>query len=908
MEPPKAPERVLLVAYDACLQVCLSESLLGSEPSARTFLDNRCGELQRAFGLGRTLLVPAGMHGGAPHAMALPPAHAMSVSSTPAREQPARREPPSPITVQVGAVKWDASLKKQVAQMIPASVKGVVRRVYTPESSVTSVTVRLDCVGGTSTPAVTATEEVPLTLVAPAGIASADALVVEATSTKGRHGCARIPIPGIASGVSGAVTLRVAMAGGAVCGSLEIMVTLQAASSLPPAPTVGGTLIAAGEAFEDDWRTGAVNATAAYDTTLEAALRASRFGRRRLPLATQWAWLLNRLALTHALSEPYCAMRYMQHVMSAATPTADCLQIVLDNLSPVTHRGEGSLSQQEARMLSSVRESVDRLLAQALEHYKQLCESVPSGVAEGGLPAGTPVPSPALALTVQLFSLLHDPLSPDSQRVLASHLRAGANKCYWRQAAAAQECAAADCSPADAFQDSFSSLSRLCVAIGEELRVDLQVHAAEVLPAAAELPLLAAEEYCRELGAKLRGFLDNTPPPRPSAGALELLDAVGDLQDKLSGWNLAGPSTGPVEPETLFGAHVRRWIGDSRVAMVECAAAWGAAPPRTGTDGAAAVQDLYCGMHAVLSEYERVASRWPVFTIDLEGAIADAERTMLKAIEGWVAPLMGPRAGHAPPPAAPAHAPETQHSSNMRKRFFGAVSHARHAAATLPAALRRGPAKPAAFVGGSFGGVPAPLAAALVALKAMETLRPDYHARLRRWAQAGGSRAEDFGRTFLVIGQEIRGQYMDYMLLAVDRAAGAMRTSCNIRGMLQSLPADVDAATAFTPAMEAVRCSMTEFERGVGRGRVLVGLTRGLWDGAAADVLSYLVEDCKENSSWRQRITAGAAVEALSATFAEVLQALLGHDLKDDDLRPPEHAKRVTGLQSNNLASSFSMY
>ena len=109
----------------------------------------------------------------------------------------------------------------------------------------------------------------------------------------------------------------------------------------------------------------------------------------------------------------------------------------------------------------------------------------------------------------------------------------------------------------------------------------------------------------------------------------------------------------------------------------------------------------------------------------------------------------------------------------------------------------------------------------------------------------------------------------------------------------------------------------------------------------------------QENSSWRQRIAAGAAVEALCKLFAELLQTYLGHDLKvspsrrlgsrlasqrcrqlgqaparcgragalgrqrreaspcgaqDDDLRHPENAKRVIALQSNNIAQSFSMF
>lgn len=367
-------------------------------------------------------------------------------------------------------------------------------------------------------------------------------------------------------------------------------------------------------------------------------------------------------------------------------------------------------------MLASVRDSVDRLLALSLENYKQLSEAAPSGVAEGPLPAGVPVPSPALFLTVEIFDLLHDPSGTDALRLLMQHLRVGANKCYWRSAAAAKETttaaaasagAAPDGTPVplalparrprgaggdrdDPSQDSFASLACLCAALSDELRVDQKVAAAGVLPPAVGLPSLAAEEYCRELGRKLSSFLDGAPPPKPAPPVLNLLDAIGDLQartperaprrncsnliaplhfssfvfhtlpiaedflslsapsrpvtqDNLDEWSLAGPQTAPVEPEALFGKHVRRWIADSRAELIRLGAAWGARGPKTGAEGAAAAQAMYGEVHAVLLEYERIASRWPVFTADLEGAIVDAERTMLKAIEARARARLRPR-------------------------------------------------------------------------------------------------------------------------------------------------------------------------------------------------------------------------------------------------------------------------
>lgn len=62
----------------------------------------------------------------------------------------------------------------------------------------------------------------------------------------------------------------------------------------------------------------AVTPAGVYDVVLEAALRAGRFGKRRLPLAPQWAWLLGKVAKCHGVAEPYCLLRYLQHVMARA--------------------------------------------------------------------------------------------------------------------------------------------------------------------------------------------------------------------------------------------------------------------------------------------------------------------------------------------------------------------------------------------------------------------------------------------------------------------------------------------------------------------------------------------------------------------------------------------------------------
>ena len=801
-------------------------------------------------------------------------------------------------------------------------------------------------------------------------------LVVEATGKDGRKALGRLSvddpvIDGRAAATTRTVTLMSAT--GDVLGSAVLSTLLSDATSVKTvAPTRAESSAAAAAAAKvaaararqrvltedaDDWRS-AVQENAVYDAALEAGLRAIGFGKRRLSIRADWSWLLTRLTVTHGVSDAYGRLRHLLHVFGgSATPTADCLELVLALYEPVHVQAEESgLAPPEMRMLAATREGCDRLLGSVFENYKSLVEALPSGVVDGGiLPFGAPCPAPALALAVRLFTLLHDPLAPDFGPRLQAHFRTATNKCYWRRAAGALENTAAMrggvgdvASSHDSgavreaaalpFQDSYSSLARLCQELCDELRMDIQVHDAEVLPSSFYLPGLAAEEYCRELGDKLKTFLASCPPPRPAGTILDLLDAVGDLWDRLVDWKLDGPATSSVEPVQLFGRYIRAWIADSRNALVARCKAWAVASTRTGPEGAASVAELYGAMQGVLSEYERVVSRWPLFAAELEDALAAAERTMLSAVEGWVAPVLPPQyrlrpAGsgltmqdlmqmqQTPSKAAPA-TPQQQLQQAPPKAPAGLAamfarmlgkSKAKPVAPPPPPASPVRPPRTVSDGTAMLGGLPSCLAAALVALKAMEALRSDCHARLKRWATGGGgAAAEAFGTLFLVVGQELRGKYCDYLGLAVAKVADGMRKQgASLRAVLKQLVPGADVEGALAPVLAATRDTVAGLERACGRGRAFVAVTRGLWDSQAHSVLQFLLEDCKENSSWAQRAGASAALDALATTYASVLSGeggALGHDVREDDLKPPEHARRVADLQNLNLNTSFSMY
>ena len=957
-------ERLLMVSYEACVQACLEAALQqGSQAgdpvgAARTFVADRCVVLQKAFGLQPLLLQPGGAASRAHNAPRSPRgAEVRAVAAAAAAA--AAAEPTTvtcvtrSVTVELQKLSWSRGAG---AALLPKALRRAIvgQEQQHAERLAEQLSVRLDAARPEAARRVSLGCAADLSVTRQLSASGGDVaaafggcgLVLEGTSREGRPVVGRLSLEGARGRTTQVAQLKTpageVLATAEVSTLVEDTTSLKAVQPSAAAAQAAAAAAAAGVAARqrgrlvadegEEWRA-AVQENAVYDAALEAALRATGFGKRRLGIRADWAWLLARLCAQHCVSDSYAALRHLLHVFAgSATPTADCLDLVLQLFHPVHCQGEdGALGPAEARMWAAAREGCDRLVASVFENYKSLVETLPSGLVDGGvLPFGAPCPAAALPLAVRLFTLLHDPLGQDFALRLQAHFRAAAGKCYWRHAAGALENTGAGCAtgesldggggaPSLPFQDSYSSLARLCASLGEELRMDIQVHDAEVLPQSFYLPALTAEEYTRELGDKLKTFLASCPPPRPAGTILDLLDAVGDLQDRLQGWQLAGPSTAPVEPVALFGRYIRAWIADSRAMLVARCRAWAVASTRTGPEGAASVAELYGAMQGVLSEYERVVARWPLFAAELEDALAAAERTMLSAVEGWVAPVLPPNFRFkAAPPASPLKvSPEPPKPVQRKPSRAGAwICGAPKDEPATPPKAAPSPARPHRTVSNGsamLGGLPSCLAAALVALKAMEALRSDCHARLKRWATGGGgAAAESFGTLFLVVGQELRGKYMDYLQLAVAKVAdGLKRQGVSLRGTLKQLMPGTDVEALLGPTLAATRDTVAGLERACGRGRAFVGVTRGLWDAQAQAVMQFLVEDCKENSSWAQRAAASAALEQLATLYASLLSGeggALGHDVREEDLRPPEHARRVADLQNLSLNTSFSMY
>ena len=449
---------------------------------------------------------------------------------------------------------------------------------------------------------------------------------------------------------------------------------------------------------------------AAYDVALNAALRALGFHRRRLQLHGPWAWLLRELSELQGVSPNHTSLRYVRHVLAVATPTADCLASILDHLAPcLREHASGGLTATETNQMDGIRVAVEQLVGVCFQNYKNLSEDEPRGIAKQ---VPELQPAPALAIAVELNRILQkDPAAPEALRAFTAHLQTAARACYRRhhsvflgdrhreQTSGSHADRQGHDGVSNARDDGharlFAGLSQMCLGLCRELGVDHTIADAEVLPGGVRLPQIAAGVYCVEASACVSKLLSANPPPAPpGAEAIDLVDALCELQEAAVAADVSAspdapfttgrPETGrapphsghhppypgasgapaapALDPKAIFAPHVACWIEAARETLLRaCVSALG-----THGVGGAAMDAAYREAHAALEGFERVVSRWPDAAVSLEEVLADADRLLLRRIGAAVdqskqAAAGGLFRGNAPQSLNAAHDAQSLH-------------------------------------------------------------------------------------------------------------------------------------------------------------------------------------------------------------------------------------------------------
>ncbi|XXG86523.1 hypothetical protein AAC387_Pa11g1398 [Persea americana] len=615
---------------------------------------------------------------------------------------------------------------------------------------------------------------------------------------------------------------------------------------------------------------GSVAETVAYDLVLEVAMKIQHFQQRNLLLYGPWKWLVAEFASYYGVSDAYTKLRYLSYVMDVATPTADCLNLVHDLLLPVSlrSRSKSTLSHQENRILGEIEEQIEQILALVFENYKSLDESSPSGMVEVFRPA-TGSPAPALLPAIKLYSLLHDVLSPEAQLKLCSYFQAAAKKRSRRHLLETDEYVASNSegmlTDPVTLSTAYRKMKALCLSIRNEVYTDIEIHNQHVLPSFIDLPNTSASIYSAELCNRLRAFLIACPPSSPSPPVADLLIATADFQRDLDSWNICAIKGG-VDAKELFHLYIILWIQDKRLALLESCkldkVKWSGVKTQHSTTPF--VDDMYDRLRDTLNEYEIIVCRWPEYTFVLENAIADVEKAVLEALDRQYADVLAPLKDAVAPKKF-----GLKYVQKITKRNSDPYI------------------------------VPMELGILLNSMKRLlDVLRPKIELMLKSWGSCmpdGGTSAS--GERLSEVTVMLRAKFRNYLQAVVEKLAEntQVQSSTKIKKIIQDSKETViesDIRNRMQPLKDQL-VKTVDHLHSIFETHVFLSVCRGYWARMGQDVLSFL-ENRKENRSWYK--SCRVAVAVLDDTFASQMQQLLGNSLQEKDLEPPRSIMEVRSM------------
>ncbi|XVF81368.1 hypothetical protein PTKIN_Ptkin15bG0149500 [Pterospermum kingtungense] len=625
-------------------------------------------------------------------------------------------------------------------------------------------------------------------------------------------------------------------------------------------------------------KSGPVVETLAYDLLLEASMRAQRFHSRNLRLQGPWQWLLAEFAEYYGVSDSYTKLRYLSHVMNVATPIKECLELVNELLVPILKaRSEGNLTRQEKNILLDCETQIQSLLANAFENYKLLDEKSPTGIADMFGPMQETA-APALAPAVQVYTLLHDILSPDAQTMLRNYLQTAAKKRCRKHMIETDEFVS---SSSEGFlldpitiSTAYLKMKNLCINISKEIQADIKIHNQHILPSSIDLSNITAAVYSTELCNRLTSFLAAWPPSSPAPHVNELLIAIADFERDLQSWDIS-PVQGGVDSRSLFHDYIMVWVEDMQLKLLDLCKAekvpWSGVTTNHSTSPFA--EEMYEKIKDSLIGYEVVINRWPQYSLVLENAVANVERAIVKALEKQYNDILTPLKDSIP------------------KRLNMQVQKLTRRQST------------------ALYSVPNQLGIFLNTVKRiLDVLHCRVEAILKSWASylpLTGDKKSLFGEQMNGITVMLRTKYKNYLQATVEKLVSNAQASRNTR--LKRVLDEINEEDGEAEIRERMQMLSSQLIDSISNlhevftSRIFVATCRGFWDRMGQIVLKFL-EGRKENRVWYNG--SYYALGILDDTFASQMQRLQGNLLQEKDLEPPRSVIEARSILCRDSANA----
>uniref|UniRef100_A0A7C9EE15 Uncharacterized protein n=1 Tax=Opuntia streptacantha TaxID=393608 RepID=A0A7C9EE15_OPUST len=617
---------------------------------------------------------------------------------------------------------------------------------------------------------------------------------------------------------------------------------------------------------------GIVAETVAYDMLLEIAMKAEHFQQRNLLLHGHWKWLVTEFASFYGVSDAYTKLRYLSYVMDVATPTADCLCLIRDLLSPVLLKGN-ALSNQEKRILGESLEKVEEILSLVFENYKSLDETSLSGL-DDVFKAATGVVAPAMAPAIKLYGLQHDMMSSEARLRLCKYFQVAAKKRSRRHLGETDEFVLGnDGTKVDnaTYTTAYQKMKSLCLILKNEIYTDIEINNHNVLPSFLDLPNLTSSVYSVELSTRLRTFLKACPPTGPLPYVTELVMTVADFERDLALWNITF-TKGGVNAKELFGAYISNWIKERDLALLESCKAGMAKYSDVRAQGLTSpfLDEIYDQLRQTLNDYEIIVRRWPEYAIALENVMADAENAMVEALDRYYADVLSPLKDSL---------------ANLGLKYVQKIAKRTD----------------------NFYSVPAELGVVLNSMRRMlDVLFPKIEAQLKSWGACINDTGNAIpGERLNEVTIMLRAKLRNYIQAVVEKLLGNTRLHHSTRWKkiiqdFKETSVESDVQGRMQPLQDMVTKTIDHLYS-ILETCVFVSVCRGFWDRMGQEVLNSL-ENSKENRSWFKGVR--IALRVLDETFASQMQRLMGNSLQEKDLEPPRSIQEAHSMLCKDSASS----
>lgn len=598
---------------------------------------------------------------------------------------------------------------------------------------------------------------------------------------------------------------------------------------------------------------GRVTEMDAYDVVLEVAMKVQNFCQRNLALEDSWVWLLKEFASYYGVSDAYTKLRYLSYIMDVATPTADCLSLVYDLLSPCMMKERNfKLSNLEKKILGNIKEQIEETLADVFKNYKSLDENSPSGMIDGFRPA-TEVAPLVLTHALKLYKLTHhDIQSVEAKSKLYRYFQDAVKKRSILHLTDTLNYIAGNgegilMDPVSV-STAYLQMKSLCLTLRNEIYRDIEIHNCDILPSFVDLPNLSSALYSADLSRILRDFLVLCPSTAPSPHVIELLIATVDFQKDLDSWNV-NPVKRVFDAKELFHLYIMFWIEVERLYLIKtCKVDKAKSEAMTQHSTTMFVDGVYARIKEALNNFQVIMRQWPNYTFTLEKVVADIEKAVIEALEKQYADVVRPLK-------------ETMTHNKFVQKLTK----------TTPPYI-----------------APPELGILLNSMKRMlDDFHPEIELQLRSW---GSSCIPDDGN--VAAGERlsevtalIRSKFESNLRKVAVKLVKNTRLQKDTK--LKKILKDSKQTVRMQPLVEQLTSTMDHlhmiFER-----PVFISACREYWDKMGHDVLGFL-EKWKKNRVWYKGSTDAVTIylQTLDETFASRMQHLLENTFEEKDLEPP---------------------